>query len=221
VRTTARKLVVGPLIVVAIAGAYLANRSGAPARTVRFATVRPDGQPVAEDSDGGHEIVLASGCGVERWPVKTGTDASRYKVNTTPVSTSIAYLGSRPKPSSYPQNSRIAPYELHTYQLTAWVTAYKLEVDSDIHLIVKDSAGRAMIAEIPNPPCVGTTSRWRSLITSARSVWTTHYHTTTTWHYLYRSITLRGLGFFDPPHGQSGHAPNYIELHPIIYIHLN
>ena len=24
----------------------------------------------------------------------------------------------------------------------------------------------------------------------------------TSWHYIHRSVTLRGLGFFDPPHGR-------------------
>jgi hypothetical protein len=103
----------------------------------------------------------------------------------------------------------------------AYITQYKVETDGDIHLVLKDSAGRKMIAEIPKPSCVGTTSRWRSAISSTRTLWTTHYTTTTSWHYIHRSVTIRGLGFFDIPHGQTGAAANYIELHPVIYIHLN
>jgi hypothetical protein len=190
-------------------------------KTVRLGFVRPDGQPVKENDGEEHEVILASGCGVERWAVKTGTDADRNKVSTTSVSTTLSYLGSRAKPSSYPSTHRIAPYELHTYQVKATVTQYKMEADSDIHLVLKDSAGRKMIAEIPKLPCVGSTSRWRSAISSTRTLWTTHYNTTTSWHYIHRSVTIRGLGFFDVPHGQTGAAPNYIELHPVIYIHLN
>jgi len=217
-----RALLVGAIVIATAAAAVaVAHRNGPAPRAVRLGTVRSDGQPVAEDSDGEHEVILASGCGTERWPVKTGTDANRNQVNTTPIATNVAYLGSRPKPSSYPNNNRIPPYELHTYQVTAYVTQYKLEADSDIHLVLKDTAGRQMIAEIPKPTCVGATSRWRTGITNARNAWTAHYSTTTTWHYIHRSVTLRGLAFFDVPHGQTGKAPNAIELHPVIYVRLN
>ena len=30
------------------------------------------------------------------------------------------------------------------------------------------------------------------------------------------SATLTGVGFFDIPHGQTGVAPNAIELHPVL-----
>jgi hypothetical protein len=33
-----------------------------------------------------------------------------------------------------------------------------------------------------------------------------------------RAVDVRGLGFFDVLHGQSGAAPNGLELHPVIYI---
>lgn len=78
-----------------------------------------------------------------------------------------------------------------------------------------------MIAEIPAPACVGTTLCWRSAIAAARATWTSHYATTSKCYYIHRSATVRGLAFFDVPHGQTGRAPNYIELHPIIYLHLN
>jgi hypothetical protein len=213
--------IVTAVAVIAVGSAFAVAMTRQTQTTVRLGFVRPDGQPVKADNGEEHEVILASGCGVERWPVKTGTDADRYKVSTTVVSTTLSYLRSRPKPSSYPSNHRIKPYELHTYQVKTYVTQYKLEADSDIHLILKDSAGRKMIAEIPKPTCVGTTSRWRSGITSARTTWTTHYKTTTSWHYIHRSVTIRGLAFFDVPHGQTGAAPNYIELHPVIYLHLN
>ena len=30
------------------------------------------------------------------------------------------------------------------------------------------------------------------------------------------TVTLTGVGYFDPIHGQSGVAPNGIELHPVL-----
>jgi hypothetical protein len=60
------------------------------------------------------------GCGVERRPVKTGTDADRAKVKTnTTVEITISYLRSRPKPSSYPNNHRIAPVEVTRYHIAS------------------------------------------------------------------------------------------------------
>ena len=211
---------VASAVVLAIgAVSYIRAGHAAPAHiTVRI--VRPDGQPPPPEQAGDHEIVLTTGCGVERWSVKTGSDADRGKVSTAVVNTSIASLSSRPMPSSYPTNTRIAPAELHVWQVTATVTQYKEEADSDIHLVLHDSAGRSMIAEIPSPGCVGSTSRWRTNISSARTTWTNTYPLSTSWHHINRSVTLRGLGFFDPPHGQTGISHNGIELHPVIQVQL-
>ncbi len=43
--------------------------------------------------------------------MKEGSDADRYRVSTSVTATSVAYLVSRPKPSSYPNNNRLVPYE--------------------------------------------------------------------------------------------------------------
>ena len=159
--------------------------------------------------------LAAVSCPYERGPVKEGSDADRFKVSTTVTATSIAYLRGSPKPSSYPRNNRIAPTELHTWQFTAILTQYKVESDGDIHLVLKDSAGRTMIAEIPYGACVPSSSRWRSAIAAARVTFTHVYSVSMSWHYVHRSITVKGLGMFDPPHGQTGVAPNGVELHPV------
>ena len=158
-------------------------------RHVTLHTVRPDGQPV-DESDGEHEIILATGCGVERWPVKTGADADRGHVSTKVVATQVASLVKIPKPSHYPTNNRIVPTELHVFQVTATVTQYKEEADSDIHLVLHDSVGHSMIAEIPAPTCVASSSRWRSNIATARATWTHTYPLSTSWHHISRPVTL-------------------------------
>ena len=215
-----RLIAVGAVLLAAIAIIALLRPTHAAPRHVGLRVVRPDGEPLPAEQSGDHEIVLASGCGVERWPVKTGTDADRGHVSTTVHSTSIQSLSSRPKPSHYPTNNRIAPAELHVWQVTARVTQYKEEADSDIHLVLKDSANRSMIAEIPAPSCVGNSSRWKAGIAGARSTWTHTYPLSSSWHHINRSVTIRGLGFFDPPHGQTGASSNGIELHPVIRVQL-
>ena len=160
--------------------------------------------------------LAAASCPVERGPVKEGADADRWKVSTHVVKTSISYLRGRAKPTTYPRNARLAGAERLTYQVTAFLTQYKLESDGDIHLVLKDSAGRSMIAEIPYGSCVPGASRWKTAIASARTRFTGTLHTTTSWHYLHRAVTVRGIGYFDPPHGQTGAARNGIELHPVV-----
>ena len=177
--------------------------------------------------DGGSDLpfdpaLAAVSCPIERGPVKSGSDADRYRVNTTSITTSISSLTGRSKPSSYPRNNRIAPTELHTWTLNSVrLTQYKLESDGDLHLVLKDSAGRQMIAEVPYGPCVPTSSRWKSAIATARSTFLRALPATTTWHYTRRLIDLHGLAMFDALHGQTGVARNGIELHPVTYIHLH
>src|SRR5438067_3992051 len=160
--------------------------------------------------------LAATACPYERGPVKEGSDTDRFKVSTTVVSTTISYLRGRAKPSSYPRTRRVGGAELHTYQLHAYLTQYKIEADGDIHLVLKDTAGRNMIAELPLAACVPLASRWKASIATARARFTQALHTTTSWHYLHKPVTVRGVGYFDPPHGQTGAAKNGLELHPVI-----
>ncbi|MGN6681767.1 MAG: hypothetical protein ACTHKL_28730 [Streptosporangiaceae bacterium] len=134
--------------------------------------------------------------------------------------TSIRYLRSRTAPSSFAghQSRRFRGVERHTWKLTTQLTQYREEDDGDIHLVLKNSAGKHMIAEIPLGRCVSARSLWKKQIASARASFARHLHVTTSWHYVHRKITLIGLGFFDEIHDVTGQAPNGIELHPVIRV---
>jgi hypothetical protein len=158
-------------------------------------------------------------CGDWRWLVKTGADADRRTVDRRAMTVTVRYLRTRHKPSSYPQDRRIRPIELHTFQIDrVHLVAFREEDDSDYHLIIKDSAGRSMIAEIPAPGCVKAKSLWRKEIASVRSYFNHHYAVTRYWKDTRATIDIRGLGFFDELHGQAGVAPNGVELHPVIWM---
>jgi hypothetical protein len=220
-----RGRVTGGLVSAAIALTALAISTGASPHAAPLRTPAP--APLQSllgtaTADLPFDPQLASvSCPVERGPVKEGSDADRFHVSTTVVKTSVAYLRARPKPSHYPRNYRVTSAELHTYQVTAYLTQYKIEADGDIHLVLKDGSGRSMIAEIPFASCVPTASRWRTSIASARAYFLTRLHTTTSWHYLHHLVDVRGIGYMDPPHGQTGAAPNGLELHPVTYLHLH
>src|SRR5260221_8866981 len=76
-------------------------------------------------------------CGVERWSVKTGTDADKNLINlTSSTPQTITTMRSWTAPSPIPANNRVSPYETTQWVLSATLTQYKLESDSDYHLIL-------------------------------------------------------------------------------------
>ncbi|HEX9256161.1 MAG TPA: hypothetical protein VF938_11470, partial [Candidatus Angelobacter sp.] len=113
---------------------------------------------------------LFAQCGVERWSVKTGTDADVGLVNlNSPTNTTIAALRAPAAPNPIPANNRVSPLETTEWVLNATLTQFKLESDSDYHLILQDAGGLTMIVEIPSPTCVGAGSPFLPGITNARN----------------------------------------------------
>jgi len=201
----------------AILGTVLAIAAVGVGAGVADATIhRRSGEPDAEE----HEDVRMApnsstgSCGVERWSVKTGTDADAGKINLSSVSsTTIASLDAIPAPSSLPSNNRVSPTETTVYRVSATLTQYKLEADSDYHLVLSDGSGHTMIAEIPDPACVGSGSVLSSQITNSRREFDAKYTATGSFQTANTPVTVTGVGFFDFDHGQTGVAPNAIELH--------
>ena len=170
--------------------------------------------------------------GVERWSVKTGTDAEAVNVATEAVAGTIAELVALPAPAD-PDTipDRLAPTEETLYSLTATLTAYKLEADGDYHIVIADASGATMIAEIPDPDfCTG--SAWLDQIRAARASFDAKFPQEVAGLKMFMalaagvpmitkvsvSVQLEGVGFFDRLHGQTGVAPNGIELHPVLSI---
>jgi hypothetical protein len=125
----------------------------------------------------------------------------------------IFKLRSLPAPANPPLTSRVKPVET---SVSAILLRYKYETDSDVRLALADTGGRTMIAEIPAPQCVGTSSPFLLSIKFVRSKFTSQFHPSTSWHRVNTHVTIAGVGFFDFKHGQSGVAPNAIELHPVL-----
>lgn len=140
----------------------------------------------------------AVSCGVERWSVKTGTDPEASLVSTAAVTTtSVAAMDAQPKPSSSPNEARLKPTETTVYSITATLTVYKREDDSDYHLVLTDSAANTMIVEIPHPACVGDASPFKSAITSTRAKFDAAYAATTSFKTANVPAEWGYYGFFD------------------------
>ena len=102
--------------------------------------------------------------------MKTGTDDDAALVDlTTATPTTVSNLRILTPPADLPQINRIKPTETTVFIISAELTGYKLEDDSDIHLILTDGSGNTMITEIPAPHCVGRTSPFAAMIANACS----------------------------------------------------
>jgi hypothetical protein len=85
------------------------------------------------------------------------------------------------------------------------VTLVRQEADSDLHLVLQ-ADGQQMIAESPAPSCDSkATPLRRQQMTAARA----RVRVCARAH-------VTGVAFFDFDHGQTGVAPNAIELHPVL-----
>ena len=164
-------------------------------------------------------------CGVERWSVKTGTDADVGLINLNSATpTTIAALHALPSPDPTPANNRVAPGETTQWVIQGTLIEYKLESDSDYHVVIQDGAGNTMVTEIPypgnTPSCVTGASPLFAGITSARCEMDSSSLPQATTSFQFANVPVRivGVGMFDFPHGQTGASPNQMEIHPILDI---
>jgi hypothetical protein len=166
-------------------------------------------------SNPGNYTMNGGKCGVERWNVKTGTDSQAAGVSLSPQPNTIATLTGLPAAGG--GNSRESPTETTLWELKdVTLSMIKLETDSDYHMVLSDGS-HTMIAEIPYPSCTGG-SPWTCFVTHARSIVDAKFTVSPTPQYPSLTVTVRGVGFFDFLHGQTGVAPNGIELHPVLEI---
>jgi hypothetical protein len=132
--------------------------------------------------------------------VKTLQDRPRLLPNRA---TTVHYLVTRPAPSSLP-DTRL-PFGRRIFTVTAAVVLKREEADTDFHLVLVED-GDHMIAEAPAPYCDlrATPLRRRQIASVRKQV------------RLCSRARVTGVAFFDFDHGQTGVAPNAIELHPIL-----
>jgi hypothetical protein len=169
---------------------------------------------------------FAQRCGKERWSVKTGTDSAAAQVTLSSAQpAAIADLIALSPPSPIPPDTRVGPTENTVFILNATLTDYKIESgatgDSDYHLVLMDDQGNTMVAEIPSPSCVDSSSPFANQIANARSEFDAQFTVTSSFQTANVPVQVTGVGFFDFAHGQHGAAPNVIELHPILDIQFN
>jgi hypothetical protein len=159
------------------------------------------------------------GCGIERWSVKTLADPAGRVLRLSPKATTIRALR-RAQAPGYLGLRRSRGIERTTFRVRAKLVEMKLEDDSDIHLVIADPSrtGATMIAEFPSKSCTaGATAKARTKMNRARTALIAACGAPTgSFRKLDGTATISGVGFFDQIHGQTGVAPNGIELHPVV-----
>jgi len=157
-------------------------------------------------------------CPDERAAVKLETDANAGLVDLAfSATTTIADMRSWPAPSIIPPHNRISPYETTVLVLDATLVEYKLDDDSDYHLVLIDTYGNTIIAELDSPACASG-SRFAAAISNSRAEFDAVLAATKTFQEAGLAVRITGIGMFDFLHGQTGGAPNGIELHPVLDI---
>jgi hypothetical protein len=159
-------------------------------------------------------------CGVERQTVKTLTDDGASRVNFTPMASTVSDLRALEAPDVGRHVPR-QPGEFSSYRIKVRLRSFKVEDDSDIHLVVADptDSSKTMIVELPNASCTRRAEpAARRKMAAARGalVRACGEPGRSKFQLLTGEATVTGVAFFDVIHGQRGVAPNGIELHPLL-----
>jgi hypothetical protein len=126
--------------------------------------------------------------GIERWPVKTGTDKDVDEVGRNAsagagadgiVDTTVEELIDLPRPAGMTdihgmqaefQEHRAALVETTIWRVTADIIAIKKEADGDFQMVLQGDSGDTMIAEAPTPHSsfLGDSSPWLDAMKEVR-----------------------------------------------------
>lgn len=157
----------------------------------------------------------AARCGGLTWRLKTFSDARRGKVDITPLATTIGEIRMRHGPGR-PPTRRTTSYQLHTWELPAQITSFRLDATGSVRLVLYDD-NAYINAVIPSPSCLSSRTRDRADIAAAWHMFVDKCgKATVSWQSLGAIFFVRGVGFWGSKTGSSrGAAPNGAELHPV------
>ena len=146
--------------------------------------------------------------------LKTLSDPQSRFVNFRPRTTTIRGINSRRRPHPTPTERNNA-FERQVWRVKAQIVKDRLDDHGDIQLVLFDR-GSYMIAELPAPACLPRATRARQAIVRARRRFERGCGVAArSWTNQGAVAYISGVGFWDIPNRQIGHARNYAELHPV------
>jgi hypothetical protein len=183
--------------------------------------------PIATPANGGGNSTGSCGtsCGVQRWHIKTLGDAYVNTINWTPQSVTVDQLRAAAVPTNYDQyndTTRYAPWETKSVTVRATLVGWKIETDHDYHIVIADLThpSDTMIIEPPDPTCSSACDGgFANYFSAVRTKLTNCFGQPPTYFTNVSSgivVDVTGVPEFDAIHGQTGVAPNGIEIHPVL-----
>ena len=144
----------------------------------------------------------------------TDTDAARVDVLSVSNSSISALNGLTARCSGLPERRSYAE-EFRVYDVTGIVQVTRNEDDRDVHIALADPTDvtKTIVVEVVDPSCT-TTSPFLTTLSNARSQYLSLGSLTG------KGVRVRGVGFYDFAHGQTGRSQSCIELHPVLSISL-
>ena len=161
-----------------------------------------------------------------RWKIRTGSDPTADTVKESPVRTTVEQLAAENRPADmnnpkqvYPayQNRRASPVEQTIFEVEADIVAHKMHLSGSYHLDLRGTTGQTMIANCIDPR-LAAGSRWEKEICDVRKKVEEKLRPLPTISRGNWRVRISGIGFFNQVHGQSGVAPNGLELTPVLSI---
>lgn len=160
-------------------------------------------------------------CGTERWQVKIAADGAQLREASPPEVRTVAQLFALEAPR-YREGRPREGAELDVVEIAGWLRAVKLEEDGDLHMLIADTPDEGaptLIIEVPDPNCAAK-SPYKDRMSAARAA--TAKLIGAVYGRKFRAlpvpkhVRVTGPVFFDKRHGQTGAAPNGVELHPVL-----
>jgi hypothetical protein len=164
-------------------------------------------------------------CGEERVGVKNLADADAAKIDATLTPTTVEAMVALPAPE-WSESLLRQPVELKTFVVNAKIVGFKHERppkgDGDFHVVIAGDSGATMIVEFPDPACAPNPDVAAKFAAARQQFleFVGRKKIGTKFTKLAKPLpaTVTGIGFFDHAHGQTGVAPNAVELHPCVSV---
>jgi len=155
-------------------------------------------------------------CGGTLWKLMTLSDTGRNAVNWTPATAGIEDFAKLTAPARI-LASRNNMFEKQRWQLTAVIERYRIQSNGEIALEMNDvHTSTYMNAYMPSPSCLPKNTRDRADIVAARNAFTKACGApAATWQTLGATVTISGVGFWNPVQTTLGALPNGAELRPV------
>ena len=164
--------------------------------------------------------------GTYRWDYKILIDplGANTVYKKTAVAKSIHALVSLARPANSQLGNHRSLPEQQKVKVTALIVGLGQEADGDYHLILTSADGSdSLIAEIPDPSCKkikGFPGLKRDYTAARQFIEDNIDQSPGSIHYLDEGVKVKitGVVFFDKMAHGNGHAPNWVEIHPVLGI---